>query len=80
MNIRVTGKRTKIPITSVMKPGITRKNPPIGVKIVFRKLSADGSNNYFENLNEIIDKFDIEVDYILTMPYSCLILRLLEFF
>ena len=24
---------------------------------------------YFENLNEIIDKLDIEVDYILTMPY-----------
>ncbi len=26
-------------------------------------------NIYFENLNEIIDKLDIEVDYILTMPY-----------
>ena len=26
-------------------------------------------NIYFENLNEIINKLDIEVDYILTMPY-----------
>ena len=47
MNIRVIGKRTNIPITSVMKPGIKRKNPPIGVKIVFRKLSAVGSNTDF---------------------------------
>ena len=30
-----------------MKPGIKRKNPPIGVKIVFRKLSAVGSNTVF---------------------------------
>ena len=47
MNIRVIGKRIKIPITSVMNPGIKRKNPPIGVKIVFRKLSAVGSKTDF---------------------------------
>ena len=47
MNIRVIGKRIRIPITSVIKPGIKIKTPPIGVKIVFRKLFAVGSNTDF---------------------------------
>ena len=43
MKILVRGKSTRIPMKSVMKPGINRKNPPIGVNRVFKKLSAVGS-------------------------------------
>ena len=43
IKILVKGKRINIPKESVINPGIKRKNPPIGVNKVFKKLSAVGS-------------------------------------
>tara|TARA_A100000164_G_scaffold257099_1_gene229160 strand:- start:2058 stop:3134 length:1077 start_codon:yes stop_codon:yes gene_type:complete len=51
---------------------ISRKNQK-KMQILFEnKNTAELEKNlniYFENLNEIINKFNIEIDYILTMPY-----------
>ena len=44
MRILVIGKRMRIPIKSVINPGIKKKKPPIGVKMVLKKLSAVDSN------------------------------------
>ena len=51
---------------------ILRKNQKKMQNLFLNKNTEELEKNlniYFENLNEIINKFDIEVDYILTMPY-----------
>ena len=51
---------------------ISRKNQKKMQNLFLDKNTEEIKKNldiYFENLNEIINKLDIEVDYILTMPY-----------
>ena len=51
---------------------ISRKNQKKMQNLFLNKNTEELEKNldiYFENLNEIINKLDIEVDYILTMPY-----------
>ena len=36
-----------MPIKSVINPGTNRKKPPMGVKRVFKKLSAEGSKTFW---------------------------------
>ena len=53
MKILDIGKRIRIPIKSDINPGTNKKKPPIGVKIVFKKLSAVDSNEGFLDLISI---------------------------
>ena len=46
INILVRGNRISMPIKSVINPGTNRKKPPMGVKRVFKKLSAEGSKAF----------------------------------